>query len=282
MDMRERCKTFGRLAAVLVLLVGAGQFSATAWADADIDFRLFGADPCATFRYEPGPYTPKYRPARPQTSEHVPQFNPPAHGETVATPERPVDESAAPRSEPAEASKSPEPKAPARKMPEPPAVSSGSSEALSADVTKYLEEHTLARLNEYRENEKKGLSSLALNSGLNDFAKSAATLNADKKVLSHLYFQEHPWDPAFCGAYHGENAGFQGGSIDTSPKGLAKMIDQMLASMYAEGPGGGHHDAMINPKFTNVGVGFSIKSEPGRGRAFYMTNDFRADCLRGI
>jgi uncharacterized protein YkwD len=39
--------------------------------------------------------------------------------------------------------------------------------------------------------------------------------------------------------------------------------------MIDEGPGGGHHDNMLNPKFRRVGIGLVID-----GNELYLTNDF--------
>ena len=40
-----------------------------------------------------------------------------------------------------------------------------------------------------------------------------------------------------------------------------------------EGPGGGHHDNILNPKFASVGVGLVIKDG-----GLYFTNDFSNAC----
>jgi len=39
--------------------------------------------------------------------------------------------------------------------------------------------------------------------------------------------------------------------------------------MYDEGPGGGHYENMINPKFKRVGIGLVYV-----GDKLYLTNDF--------
>ncbi len=58
--------------------------------------------------------------------------------------------------------------------------------------------------------------------------------------------------------------------MDPDPvKSGKKQIDVMLKLMMDEGPGGGHHDNMMNPKFRRVGVG--LVDVGGR---LYMTNDF--------
>ncbi len=51
--------------------------------------------------------------------------------------------------------------------------------------------------------------------------------------------------------------------------GESASIDAILASMYAEGPGGGHHDNMVDPKSTRLGVGLVVA-----GGSLSFTNDF--------
>jgi hypothetical protein len=43
----------------------------------------------------------------------------------------------------------------------------------------------------------------------------------------------------------------------------------MLKMMMDEGPGGGHYDNMMNPRFRRVGIGLFDS-----GGKLYMTNDF--------
>jgi hypothetical protein len=40
--------------------------------------------------------------------------------------------------------------------------------------------------------------------------------------------------------------------------------------MMAEGPGGGHHDAIVNPSYTRVGIGIIVDSQ---GQT-WLTEDF--------
>ncbi len=48
-----------------------------------------------------------------------------------------------------------------------------------------------------------------------------------------------------------------------------QQIATMLKLMFDEGPGGGHHDNMLNPKYRRVGIGVY---EPGG--TLFLTNDF--------
>jgi uncharacterized protein YkwD len=50
---------------------------------------------------------------------------------------------------------------------------------------------------------------------------------------------------------------------------VGRQIDEILALMMDEGPGGGHHDNMLDPRWTRLGVGIT---NPG-GEA-YVTTDF--------
>jgi uncharacterized protein YkwD len=43
----------------------------------------------------------------------------------------------------------------------------------------------------------------------------------------------------------------------------------MLELMFAEGPGGGHYDNMMNPELRRIGVGVFYSA-----RRMYLTNDF--------
>jgi hypothetical protein len=53
------------------------------------------------------------------------------------------------------------------------------------------------------------------------------------------------------------------------PGPVGRQIDEILALMMDEGPGGGHHDDMLDPRWTRLGVGIT---NPG-GEA-YVTTDF--------
>ncbi len=48
-----------------------------------------------------------------------------------------------------------------------------------------------------------------------------------------------------------------------------KQIDLMMKMMIDEGPGGGHHDNMLNAKMKRVGIGLVYV-----GGKLYLTNDF--------
>jgi len=56
-------------------------------------------------------------------------------------------------------------------------------------------------------------------------------------------------------------------TVSVEPAG--SRCHQGIASMWAEGPGGGHYDNMMNPRYRRVGIG--LYQAAGR---FYLTNDF--------
>lgn len=70
---------------------------------------------------------------------------------------------------------------------------------------------------------------------------------------------------ARCGAC-GEN---QGDPRGWRAEPVSKQIDEILGGMMAEGPGGGHHDNMLNPRWHRLGVGVV-----NPGQTMYFTTDF--------
>lgn len=70
----------------------------------------------------------------------------------------------------------------------------------------------------------------------------------------------------------GENQGSPTGwpvlNADPTMNELAQ-ITQIQQVMFAEGPGGGHHDAIVNPSYHRIGVG--LLEVAGQ---LYLTNDF--------
>jgi hypothetical protein len=57
-----------------------------------------------------------------------------------------------------------------------------------------------------------------------------------------------------------------GGDAVTNGK---KQVALLLKIMMDEGPGGGHHDNILSPKYRRVGIGLVYV-----GDRFYLTNDF--------
>lgn len=135
------------------------------------------------------------------------------------------------------------------------------------------------KLNEYRK--KHGAPPLAYDAKISAFALEGSKQLA-KDHTAHAHFNARiKGQLGDKGALEGksgfgsraaENQGDWNGIpvLDPDPaKNGRKQIELTLQIMYDEGPGGGHHDNMLNPKFRRVGVGLVVVS----GK-LYMTNDF--------
>lgn len=124
--------------------------------------------------------------------------------------------------------------------------------------------HNLNQLNYYRT--RAGVSALQMDAGLNAFAHTGSVeLMSDH--VPHKHFSDvDVWANGFKGGA-AENQGDPDGWF---PGPTNKIIDDILKSMMDEGPGGGHHDAIVNPGFRRVGIGL-VKDSQGR---LFLTNDF--------
>ncbi len=125
-------------------------------------------------------------------------------------------------------------------------------------------QHNLAQINAYRA--KAGVPALQMDTQLNDFAKQGS-MELQQNHKPHGHFRgADVW-----------NSGFVGGAAENQgdPNGwpirgdLNATIDAILQSMMNEGPGGGHHDNMLNPEYGRVGIGLIVD-----GDKLYLTNDF--------
>jgi uncharacterized protein YkwD len=125
-------------------------------------------------------------------------------------------------------------------------------------------QHNLHQLNAYRA--RAGAQALQLDPKLNAFALQGS-LELRQNHIPHGHFQRR----------NVFESGFQGGAAENQGDpngwpirgGLNTTIDAILQAMIDEGPGGGHHDNMLNPKFRRVGIGLVID-----GNELYLTNDF--------
>lgn len=124
-----------------------------------------------------------------------------------------------------------------------------------------VREHCLAKINEYRQ--QAGAPAMVLDDKLNAFAQAASTqLSQDHSP--HAYFIANA-GKCSCGVMaenQGSPSGWPAGDANT-------QVDQILAAMMKEGPGGGHHDNIVNPKHKRLGVG-----AVGPGAKLFFTNDF--------
>ncbi|HEY0076022.1 MAG TPA: stalk domain-containing protein [Abditibacteriaceae bacterium] len=125
-------------------------------------------------------------------------------------------------------------------------------------------QHNLHQLNAYRA--RAGAQALQLDPKLNAFAQQGS-LELKQNHIPHGHFQRR----------NVFESGFQGGAAENQGDpngwpirgGLNTTIDAILQAMIDEGPGGGHHDNMLNPKFRRVGIGLVVE-----GNELYLTNDF--------
>lgn len=157
--------------------------------------------------------------------------------------------------------------------PAPPAAPSPrESPASPASAAPHSEAYNLARINAFRA--AAGVAPVTLDANLSAFAR-AGSVQLMNDHVPHGHFQ------AAGGSLFRQ--GFSGGAAENqgSPTGWPRastdpvqnrqrQIDQILTSMMGEGPGGGHHRNMMNPKAKRVGIGL-VEDAGGK---LYLTNDF--------
>jgi hypothetical protein len=106
-----------------------------------------------------------------------------------------------------------------------------------------------------------GVGLLELDDALTAFAQEGSDrLARDHRGHGHIIEQQATCPG--CGENQSDSRGWR-------PGPLGRQIDEILALMMDEGPGGGHHDNMLDPRWTRLGVGIT---NPG-GEA-YVTTDF--------
>lgn len=124
--------------------------------------------------------------------------------------------------------------------------------------------YNFQRLNAHRA--RAGAPALLLDPGISDFARQGS-LELKQNHQAHGHFRNADvWASGFAGGA-AENQGDPNGWPIRG--GLNATIDAILQAMINEGPGGGHHDNMLNPKFRRVGIGLVVD-----GNKLYLTNDF--------
>jgi hypothetical protein len=111
---------------------------------------------------------------------------------------------------------------------------------------------------------------------LYDASISAFALAGSKELASdhepHAHFRAHGDGAPGFGSRSAENQGDPNGVPPMGEDRVSsgkKQITVMLKMMFEEGPGGGHHDNMLNPHYRRVGIGVY---EPGG--TLFLTNDF--------
>jgi uncharacterized protein YkwD len=112
---------------------------------------------------------------------------------------------------------------------------------------------------------------------LYDARISAFALDGSKQLSSdhtaHAHFAANiAGSPPGFGSRSAENQGDPNGVpalADTHLASGKKQIATLLKIMWDEGPGGGHYDNIVNPKYRRLGVGLYYA-----GESLYLTNDF--------
>jgi hypothetical protein len=132
-----------------------------------------------------------------------------------------------------------------------------------------LVRYNVERVNAYRA--KKKLAPYLYDQKISDYAM-AGSQQLSRDHAPHAHFKTLPRHQPGFGSKAAENQGDPSGVPQLDPdkiKNGQKQIDTMLELMFAEGPGGGHYDNMMNPELRRIGVGVFYSA----GR-MYLTNDF--------
>ena len=132
--------------------------------------------------------------------------------------------------------------------------------------------HNLDALNMYRA--ANGVAALVLDDQISAFSLTAS-MELKKSNTAHQYFMQQAqsgaiWKEGFCnGAAENQapNWPIPNGDVD-------KVVDAILKAMMDEGPGGGHHDNILNSKMTRVGAGIYVDENT----RLWFTNDFSPPC----
>jgi len=127
-------------------------------------------------------------------------------------------------------------------------------------------QHNLDALNAYRK--AAGSPPLQLSDALNKFATDGSDALANGGAAHGHFGSSDVFKSGFCNGA-GENQAPGWPTHDD----VNATIDGILKAMMDEGPGGGHHDNILNPHYASVGVGLVIK-----GGGLYFTNDFSNAC----
>ncbi|HVJ93254.1 MAG TPA: CAP domain-containing protein [Labilithrix sp.] len=132
-----------------------------------------------------------------------------------------------------------------------------------------LVKYNVERVNAYRA--QKGLPALLYDARISAFARRGSE-QLSRDHVAHAHFAANVQGAPGFGSRSAENQGDPSGvpALDGDASRNGKMqVDVMLKLMMDEGPGGGHYDNMMNPRFRRIGVGLVYV-----GGRFYMTNDF--------
>ncbi len=133
-----------------------------------------------------------------------------------------------------------------------------------------LVRYNVEQINKYRS--AKGLAPVLYDAKISAFARQGSE-RLSRDHSPHAHFAANAQGAPGFGSRSAENQGDPAGVPVLDPSDATrngkKQIDVMLKLMMDEGPGGGHHDNMMNPRFRRVGIGLSYS-----GGKLYLTNDF--------
>ena len=132
-----------------------------------------------------------------------------------------------------------------------------------------LVRYNLEQLNAYRQ--RNGRAPLLYDARISEFA-AAGSRQLSSDHSAHAHFAKHVEGSRAFGSRSAENQGDPRGVPPMGADAVAsgkKQIEVMLKLMFDEGPGGGHYENMMNPKYRRVGIGLYLP-----GGTLYMTNDF--------
>ncbi len=133
-----------------------------------------------------------------------------------------------------------------------------------------LVRYNVEQLNAYRA--RSGAAPLLYDARISAFAL-AGSRQLEGDHHPHAHFAAHAQGAPGFGSRSAENQGDPNGvpPLDADRvKSGKKQIDLMLKMMFDEGPGGGHHDNMLNARYRRIGIGLHTTA----GGMLYLTNDF--------
>lgn len=129
--------------------------------------------------------------------------------------------------------------------------------------------YNLELVNGYRA--KGGLGPLLYDAKISAFAREGSEQLAVDHV-PHAHFGAKARGAPGFGSRSAENQGDPNGVpvLDPDPHANGrKQVALMMKMMMDEGPGGGHHDNMMNARYRRIGIGLVYV-----GQRLYLTNDF--------
>ena len=133
-----------------------------------------------------------------------------------------------------------------------------------------LVKYNVEQLNAYRK--RSGVAPLKYDSKVSQYAVDGSKQLAVDHT-AHAHFVATAKGNPLLGTRSAENQGDWNGVPELDSSGALangkKQLDVMLKLMFDEGPGGGHHDNMLDPRMKRVGIGLVYV-----GGKLYMTNDF--------